>query len=166
ADYGIDEDRFFAFGTSYGGTLVDLLALTGPRSAFDTGPYLEQSSAVRAVVDMFGPADLPGWISADGLRRIFGGDEAELPLASPAHYVAAGAPPILIVQGAEDTTVPPSQSSELYQRLCDSGDRTQLVLVQHMGHMFEQVGGLPIDPGLPQIAHDMVAFFADAAARP
>jgi acetyl esterase/lipase len=157
--YDISPGKIFAFGTSYGGTLVALAALTGGHSRFDVGPYVTTSSAIVAAVDMFGPADLPGWISSQGLNQAFGGNRANLVLASPARYVRANAPPILIVQGTADTTVPQSQSAELYRKLSAFGDHTQLVLVHNMGHMFAQVGPRPIDPGLTQIAADMVSWF-------
>jgi acetyl esterase/lipase len=157
--YDINPSKIFAFGTSYGGTLVALAALTGGHSHFDVGPYATTSSAIVAAVDMFGPADLPGWISAQYFHIVFGGNRANLVLASPVRYVRAHAPPILIVQGTADTTVPTSQSAELYRKLGAFGDRTRLVLVQHMGHMFAQVGSQPIDPSMTQIAADMVSWF-------
>ncbi|HWT77692.1 MAG TPA: prolyl oligopeptidase family serine peptidase, partial [Candidatus Methylomirabilis sp.] len=84
---------------------------------------------------------------------------ASLVLASPTHYAKANAPPILIVQGTADTTVPKSQSVELYRKLSAVGDQTQLISVHHMGHMFAQVGSQPIDPDVTQIAADMVSWF-------
>lgn len=68
-------------------------------------------------------------------------------------------PPILIVQGIQDAKVLKSQSVGLYNELKATDDRTHLVLVQNMGHMFVQVGQKPIDPSLRPIAHDMVSFF-------
>jgi dipeptidyl aminopeptidase/acylaminoacyl peptidase len=156
----VSTNDVFAFGTSYGGTLVALAALTGGHSSFDTGPYLDQSSSIAAGVGMFGPADLPGFqISTQELNAIFGGNSANLVLATPTHYIKANAPPILIVQGTADTTVPESQSVELYQRLSAAGDQTQLILVHNMGHMFAQVGLQPIDPSLAQIGVDIVSWF-------
>jgi acetyl esterase/lipase len=157
--YDINPNKIFAFGTSYGGMLVALAALTGGHSNFDVGPYITTSSAITAAVDMFGPADLPGWISSQDFHIAFGSNRANLVLASPVHYVTANAPPILIVQGRADTTVPESQSVELYRKLSASGDQTQLILVQNMGHMFVQAGSRPIDPSLTQIAADMVSWF-------
>jgi acetyl esterase/lipase len=157
--YGVDPGQIFAFGTSYGGLLVALAAFTGDDSSFDVGKYPNTSSRIAAAVDFFGPADLPGWISDETLHKVFGGNRASLALASPTHYVKANAPPILIVQGKADTTVPESQSVELYQKLDAAGDQTQLVLVRNMGHMFAQVGFQPIDPSLAQIADDMVGWF-------
>ena len=56
--YGLNGGEIFAFGTSVGGQLVALAALTRPHSEFDVGPYLTESSSVVAVADMFGPANL------------------------------------------------------------------------------------------------------------
>jgi acetyl esterase/lipase len=161
--YGLSGSEIFAFGTSVGGQLVALAALTGSQSAFDVGPYLNEPSSVTAVADIFGPANLTegGGYSATGVLRVFGRNDkqSDLELASPTHYVAANSPPILIIQGVNDATVPESQSIELYHDLKAAGDQTQLVLVQNMGHMFVQVGAKPIDPSLGQIAQDMVDFF-------
>jgi acetyl esterase/lipase len=157
--YDINPSEIFAFGTSYGGTLAALAALTGGHSNFDVGPYVTTSSAIVAAVDMFGPADLPGWISSQSFHIAFASNRANLVLASPAHYVKANAPPILIIQGTADTTVPESQSAELHHKLSAFGDQIQLILVQHMGHMFAQVGSQPIDPSLTQISADMVSWF-------
>ena len=157
--YGFDGSEIFAFGTSSGGELVALAALTGPHSQFDVGPYLNESSSITATVDMFGPADLTSYASYSDSQRVFGGSQNNLVLASPTHFVTPNAPPILIIQGVNDTNVPKSQSVELYNDLTAAGDPTQLILVQHMGHMFVQVGPEPISPSLNQIAQDMVNFF-------
>lgn len=160
--YGLDGSRMFALGTSVGGQLVALAALTGTHSAFDVGPYLDESTSLTAAADLFGPANLTegGGFSATGVLRVFGSDSrSSLLLASPTHYVAAGSPPLLLVQGVDDAKVHQSQSIELYADLVAAGDRAQLVLVQHMGHMFVQVGSRPIDPSLEQIGQDVVGFF-------
>ena len=158
--YDVNRNEIFAFGTSYGGTLVALAALTGDHSAFDVGPYPNTSSTVSAAVDLFGPTDLTRFAPPpDWQHIVLGSNPSNLVLASPVHYVTVNVPPILIVQGTADTMVPESQSVELYQRLIASGDQTQLVLVRNMGHMFAQVGSQSIDPSLSQIAKDIVRWF-------
>ena len=161
--YGLNASEVFAFGTSVGGQLVTLAALTGPYSAWDAGPYRAEPATLRAVADMFGPANLTqraSGFSASGIQQVFGrGDRGDLVLASPVHFVAANSPPILIVQGVNDTKVLESQAIELYKDLKAAGDQTQLVLVANMGHMFVQAGPQPIYPTLRQIAQDMVRFF-------
>jgi acetyl esterase/lipase len=161
--YGLDANEIFAFGTSVGGQFVALAALTGPHSGFDVGPYLDQSSALRAVVDFFGPANMnerAGFTPA-GTLRDFGSNSsaADLSRASPTHYVIPNAPPIMLVHGLQDAKVPESQSIELYNDLIAAGDQSELVPVQNMGHMFMQVGSSPLDPSLDQIGTDMVDFF-------
>ncbi len=56
--YGLNRSEIFAFGTSVGGELVALAALTGGHSAFDVGPFATEPSDLIAVADMFGPANL------------------------------------------------------------------------------------------------------------
>ena len=160
--YGLNAHEVFAFGTSVGGELVAIAALTGSRSAFDVGPYAAEPSGLSAAVDMFGPANLTqaasGFTSAD-IAQVFGDNRREVVLASPTHYVRPGAPPMLLVQGVDDTTVLKSQSMQLSRDLAAAGDRTQLILVQHMGHMFMQGSAKPLVPSERQIAADMDRFF-------
>ena len=161
--YGLNGSEIFAFGTSVGGELAALAALTGRIPAFDAGPYATEPSSLIAVADIFGPANLTegaSGFSPSGIQQVFGNnDHRDLVLASPTHYVAPNAPPIILVQGVGDTKVLKSQSIELYRDLKAAGDQTQLVLVQNMGHMFMQVGPKPLDPSLRQIAQDIVSFF-------
>jgi acetyl esterase/lipase len=157
--YGVNGSEMFAFGTSSGGELVALAALTGTHSQFDVGSYLNESSSLTAAVDMFGPANLTSYASYSDTLRVFGNNQTDMVLASPTHFVTANSPPILIIQGVNDTNVPESQSIQLYEELTAAEDQTQLILVQNMGHMFVQVGSEPISPSLGQIAQDMVSFF-------
>ena len=161
--YGLNGSEIFAFGTSVGGQLVALAALTGSHSAFDVGPYATELSNLLAVADLFGPANLTeraSGFSASDIQQVFGMNyHRDLVLASPTHYVVPNSPPILLVQGIDDTLVLKSQSIELYRDLKTASDQTQLVLVQNMGHMFKQVGPKPLDPSLREIAKEVVSFF-------
>ena len=162
--YGLNGSEIFAFGTSSGGELVALAALTGPHSQFDIGSYLNESSSLTAAVDMFGPTNLTSYSSYSDTLRVFGNNQTDMVLASPTHFIAANSPPIMIIQGVDDTNVPESQSIQLYEELTAVGDQTQLILVQNMGHMFVQAGSEPISPSLGQIAQDMVSFFGRYSA--
>jgi acetyl esterase/lipase len=167
--YNLDKNEIFAFGTSVGGQLVALAALTGLHSAWNSGAYSSEPSNLAAVADLFGPSNLTeraSGYSPSGIQDVFGRtDEMDLVQASPTHYVVPNAPPILLVQGVDDTTVLKSQSLELSGDLGAAGDTTQLVLVQHMGHMFVQVGRKPPEPSVRQIAHDIVSFFDSVRNR-
>ncbi|WP_197525321.1 alpha/beta hydrolase [Pseudobythopirellula maris] len=60
AQYHLDPNRFAAWGSSAGGHLAALLATSGDIDAAegDIGGNLDQSSAVQAAVDYFGPTHL------------------------------------------------------------------------------------------------------------
>jgi acetyl esterase/lipase len=167
--YGLNGSKMFAFGTSVGGQLVALASLTGPHSNFDVGAYRNEPSNLTAVADMFGPANLTqpaSGFSPSSIQDAFGRhDRRDLVRASPVHYVVPKAPPILLVQGDDDTLVLKSQSVELYRDLKAAGDPTQLLLVQNMGHMFMQVGSNPLNPRMQTIANDMVSYFNTALTQ-
>jgi acetyl esterase/lipase len=164
--YGIDPSKIGAWGGSAGGHLVSMLGTAGPNAGFDTGQYLQQSSSVQAVVDMFGPADLTagGWgpYATSVVEQVFGAkpgqDNGALAHASPVTYIQSNDPPFLIFHGAKDAVVPLSQSQELASRLQAADVSATLVTVQNAGHGFAPTGG-PISPTLTDITHAAVDFF-------
>jgi acetyl esterase/lipase len=93
---GIDPGRIGAWGSSAGGDLVSLLGVVGPQAGLDHGPYADQSSAVQAVVEMFGAADLTDLHdSAPFMRMVvqvaLGSSAKVRRSASPISYLGAGA---------------------------------------------------------------------------
>jgi acetyl esterase/lipase len=169
--YNLDPNRFGVIGESAGGHLVSLLGLTDERVGWDVGQYLDQSSRVQAVVDLFGPSDLtaPEYTRARAgtFTPVFGRAPEALMKASPVTYIAPNAPPFLIIQGDQDRLVPASQSQELADRLKAAGDTAQLVIVKNAGHGLVPTGNTQIDPPLTEIARTVGDFFAkNLAAKP
>ncbi len=165
ADYNLDPDRIGAWGSSAGGHLVSLLATADESAGWETGEYLDQSSRVVAVVDMFGPADLTLFSSDERVQRrnarVFGAaklDTAPLIAASPVNHVTPDDAPFLIFHGEADTIVPPEHSQTLYAALQAAGVPATLVMVQNAGHSFIPVGGLP-EPSREEITLMLVSFF-------
>ena len=164
----IDPTRIGAVGASAGGHLASMLGLTGAQTSFDEGADLDQSSAVEAVVDEYGPTDLtsPAWSTSKVLRVLsketfgvaVGQPSPILVAASPVTYIGPGAPPFLVVQGTKDGIVPPSQSSELVGLLKKAGDMATLVTVQNAGHGLVPVGSGPVTPDIPTVAADVARF--------
>ncbi len=58
AEYHIDPDKVYAFGTSSGGNTALLLGLTGDQPEYRTSEYPDVSDHVDAVIDCFGPTDI------------------------------------------------------------------------------------------------------------
>jgi acetyl esterase/lipase len=170
----IDPFAIGAIGDSAGGQIVSLLGLAGRDASFDTASYTDQSSGVQAVVDLYGPTDLTtaDWAD-DPLIQVYAPQAFGVTLgpgtpgspttdaliaASPVTYVGPHEPPFLIVQGAEDTVVPPDQSTELAARLRAAGDSALLVMVDHAQHGLLPVTGGPLTPPISQIVGETVAF--------
>jgi acetyl esterase/lipase len=170
----IDPNAIGAIGDSAGGQIVSLLGLAGRDAGFDTAFYTDQSSGVQAVVDLYGPADLTtaDWADAPLIQiyapQAFGvtlgpgtpgsASTDALIAASPVTYVGPDEPPFLIIQGAEDTVVPPDQSTELAARLHAAGDPALLVMVQHAQHGLLPVTGGPVTPTVSQVVGQTVDF--------
>jgi len=159
-EYNLDPNRIGVYGGSAGGHLVAMLGTTDESAGFDVGEYLEYSSRVQAVVDMFGPADLTVDFEGGGetVRRAFG--SFDLALASPVTYVSADDPPFLILHGEEDALVPIAQSEELLAKLQAADVQVELVPVANAGHGFKPVDG-EISPVREEISQMIVAFFEE-----
>ncbi|MEC3982858.1 alpha/beta hydrolase, partial [Amycolatopsis sp. H20-H5] len=154
----IDPARIGVWGSSAGGQLAALLGTAGPAAGFDVGQYLEQPSAVRAVVDMFGPTDLARLDGADPFTRVvvrlgLGASPATRRTASPVTYLAPGAPPFLILQG-EDFVRP--QSAAFAERLRVAGVPVTYIPVQGTGHTLDTPTQRPAPE---QLTGSVVSFF-------
>lgn len=167
----IDPVRIGVIGASAGGHLASMVGLTGNQVAFEDGGFLNESNAVEAVVDEYGPTDLtsPQWSSSKVLRILsketFGvkvGQQSQtLVAASPVTYVHPGAPPFLVVQGADDNLVPPGQSRELVGLLKAAGDQATLIMVRNAGHGLIQSGNGPITPDVATVAAEAERFLTN-----
>jgi acetyl esterase/lipase len=170
-EYNLDPNRIGVWGSSAGGHLVALLGTTGATKEYDVGAHLDQSSAVQAVCDYFGPTDLlqmdahalPGSrLVHDDARspesRLVGGPIQEKPYrdlaarVNPIPYVTRNAPPFLIVHGDQDPLVPHHQSELLFAALKQNGTPVRFHTIHGAGHG-NGFGGREIS--------DMVAAFFD-----
>ncbi len=162
--YHLNPEKIGAWGGSAGGHLVALLGVTDATAGWDVGEYLEQSSRVQAVVDMFGPTDLTVLFegaNAHLLEQVFGTSDRTseaIRRASPVTWVTSDDSPFLILHGERDTLVPPSQSQIFYDRLVETGVPATLVMVKNAGHGFAPTGG-PISPTREELTRMIADFF-------
>ncbi len=124
-EYGIDPEAIAAIGGSAGGHLSMMLGYSADVPELEgTGGHAEYSSAVQAVVNLYGPVDLcaPEHRDNPTLLAFFGGkNQEEAPeayrLASPLTHLKPGLPPTLIIHGDADDIVPIAQGDLLAERL-------------------------------------------------
>jgi len=149
AKYTIDPAHIGATGGSAGGHLVLMLGLTGDNKTFEgTGPNRDVSSAVQAVVNLYGPTDFtksydPGKSvdAAEVLPMFLGGDLAHNRkihlLASPLYYVSPQAAPILSIHGTKDRYVAYEHSVWLTEKLKAAGAEAELETLTDADHGFK-----------------------------
>ena len=149
AQYGIDPARVLIWGTSSGGNTALLVGTTGDDPAFKTEEYADQSDAVCAAVSCFGPTDVEALfkylIDMPGAREIGAAlagsmDEDAIWAAaramSPVNHVQAGKtyPPMLLLNGTADPTVPHMQMEAMVEKLEAVGSPVEAYYVDGAEH--------------------------------
>jgi acetyl esterase/lipase len=143
--YGLDPDRIGIWGSSAGGHLGALAALSAKANQL-----LDGSIAVRSVAEAYAPVDLttPDQ-SVPMTEALLGGEVAALlelaRTASPALADLTDAPPFLIMHGLADELVLPDQSRAFYSRLAAAGADVTLYEIDGLRHGFFD----PIVPSAP-----------------
>jgi acetyl esterase/lipase len=165
-DYNIDPARIGVWGESAGGHLAAMLGLTNREDGLEgEGGYVEQSSRVQAVADLFGPADLVAMSREAPQNRLLGylllgrtPADARLRSASPVTYASPDDPPFLLMHGEKDDLVSFSHSTSLRDSLQAAGVPVTLVPVRNGSHVFVPRGG-PISPSGQEIKAIVTRFF-------
>jgi acetyl esterase/lipase len=156
--YGIDSRHVAVWGESAGGYLAAMAGLTNDSKQFDAGENLDQSSAVQAVVDKFGPSDVSqvasdfdakakaDYASTKAVMRYVGEDVKTR--ANPLTYVSRTAPAFLILHGTRDRLVSPSQTLMLHNALLAAGAQSTRYVLDGADHgdlafMGDDNSGLP-----------------------
>lgn len=159
-DYRLDPARFAAWGGSAGGYLALMVGLTAnqPDLADLSLGAPDESCAVQAVVDWYGPTDflkMDSQLTESGLAPRPGEEHSGprspeslllgrtittapelVARANPETYIHDSAPPTLIQHGLSDPIVPYQQSVEFATKLraCAGSDQVELDLLPDAGH--------------------------------
>jgi len=148
-EYAIDPERLGIMGASAGGHLTLLTVVTPEEGRPDAGdPLLQHDTHVKAVAVFFPPTDFLDW---GGDKHAYGrlGDlffkcglqghtekeiEAKAEAVSPALQVKATPPPMLIIHGDADPTVPLQQSRLMVDTVKKAGGSAELIVKKGGGH--------------------------------
>jgi acetyl esterase/lipase len=152
--YGIDKSRALIWGASAGGQLAALTATSCGAAGLEPAPPSDESDCVQGAVTWYGIFDfqtlatqrrsdstMPSGQPDSADSRYLGCVVSTCPpqivaAASPVSYVKQGDPPMLLVHGLADKTVPVQQTREMYDRLRAASVPVELYLIPEVDHSF------------------------------
>ena len=140
ANLGVDPEKIGVIGCSAGCNLSMMLATTGAADGFDAvkgEPYQDVSSRVACAVGFYGAVDLMNYHD----MKMFAKTREEAPelykKGSPITYLDAKDPPMLLVHGTADVTVPLSQSETYLKVAKAQGAPCVLEVIPDAPHTFD-----------------------------
>lgn len=140
-EYGLDAQRIGVWGDSAGGQLVALLGTSGGVAELegDSGNQ-EQSSAVQAVCDWYGPVGYAkGTLTKDNAVSVMLGgtpqdNREQARLSDPMSFIDGQDPPFLIMHGDKDNLVPLQLSQQFERALREAKVDVTLDVIPGAGH--------------------------------
>lgn len=160
AKFNIDPDKIGVLGNSAGGYLTAMTGASNGNKTFDKGDNLQESSDIKAAVDLYGLSDLTKvgedfspevqavhrsagatealWVNGS---PIFGGrdggilaDKQKAEAANPIHYITKKSAPFLFMHGSADQLVSPSQTEIMHEALLKAGISSTRYVVKGAAH--------------------------------
>jgi len=171
----LKRDQFFTFGDSAGGHIAQMLLLSPTYALSGDEALSEIPYQITAGVSWYGPSDFqnmnlfnhddrPNFQDRFGPRILAGGKasaEEKLRLyreMSPIVYLKKESPPLFMIQGNQDTTIPVKHAYHMEKRAKEIQAPVTTLIVKNSGHNWRKVG-TAIEPTRDEIIQASVDFF-------
>ena len=175
-ELGIDPKKIYPFGDSAGGHLAQMILFSSPETLKGDPELAKHSYQTVAGVSWYGPCDfqdvqLFNHDDRENFRdrfgaRIMGKDakpedkEKLYQEMSPVHYLTKDSPPLLMIQGDKDTTIPVKQAYRMQEALKTIAAPVEIQIVKNSGHNWRSVDA-PIEPTRKEITQATIDFFLE-----
>lgn len=178
---GLDPMRCFVHGDSAGGHLAQMLLLTSPESLPGDLALTGANYKMIAGVSWYGPcdfekSDLFNYDNRADFRDRFGprilkadSDPKEKTTLyremSPIQYLKKSGPPLLMIQGDQDPTIPVKHAYYMKEKADAAGAPVEIMIIQNAAHNWKEVGGT-MQPNRDAIVERTVNFILDHSKQP
>jgi acetyl esterase/lipase len=176
----LDSTRVFTYGDSAGGQLAQMLLLTQPDDFPGAAELAGQRYTMLGGVSWYGPCDFEktDLFNHDGrakFRDRFGARvlKSGTPPAdklglyrevSPVNYLRKESPPLLMIQGDQDTTIPVHHAYYMQEKAKACAAPVELLIVKNAGHNWREVDA-PIEPSHDVIIQSTVDYLVGELSR-
>nr|WP_299668780.1 prolyl oligopeptidase family serine peptidase [uncultured Polaribacter sp.] len=173
-DLGLDTNQFFSFGDSAGGQISQMLVLSAPESLKGDTSLVKYTYKMAGGVSWYGPCDFEktslfnhndraDFRDRFGPRILKSNTKPKDKLTlyremSPVNYLKKDSPPLLMIQGDSDTTIPVKHAYYMEEKAKKIGAPVTTVIIKNAGHNWRKVGK-DIEPTREWIIQKTVDYF-------
>jgi len=173
---GVDTNRFFSFGDSAGGHLAQMLLLSAPECLKGDTALADYTYIMKAGVSWYGPCDFEktslfnhddraDFKDRFGARIIKPTTKSEDKLSlyremSPINYLTQNSPPLLLIQGDKDPTIPVKHAYFMAEKAEEVGAPVTTLIIKNSGHNWRNIGG-DNEPTREEIIQKTVDYLVD-----